>query len=118
MIDVKGVIEGGKLRILAIPTEQRLKEYPDIPTTVELGYPGVKLASWYGIAAPAGVTKEVSEKLKDTVYKTIKHPEVQKMLLQSGSTPVFKDAEEFAKFVSEEEKKIQRIAKEANIRIE
>jgi tripartite-type tricarboxylate transporter receptor subunit TctC len=116
--DVKGVVEAGRLRILAIPAEKRLEDYPDIPTFSELGYPEVIWTAWYGIAAPKGVPKEVSEKLKDALYKAIKYPDVKKMLMHIGYNPVFKNAEEFTKFVFEEEKKCKKIAKEANIKID
>jgi tripartite-type tricarboxylate transporter receptor subunit TctC len=118
MIDIKGALEAGRLRMLAIPTEKRLEDYPDIPTFAESGYPDVKLSSWYGISAPVGLPKEVSDKLKDALYKTIKHPDVKKMLAQTGVSPAFKDAEDFSKFLSEEEKKVHRIIKEAGIKIE
>jgi tripartite-type tricarboxylate transporter receptor subunit TctC len=118
LVDIKGPVEAGKLRILATATEKRLEDYPDIPTFSELGYPEVKLTAWYGIAAPNGVPREISDKLKDALYKTFQHPEVKKMLIHIGFVPVFRDAEQFKKFVSEEEKKFQKIAKEANIRVD
>ncbi|MFX0202204.1 MAG: Bug family tripartite tricarboxylate transporter substrate binding protein [Candidatus Hodarchaeota archaeon] len=118
LIDVKGAVEAGRLRMLAIPTEERLKDYPDIPTCAELGYPEAKLSSWYGIAAPSGVPKEISDKLKNALYKTIKHREVMKLLSKVGLNPVFKDSEEFTKFVSDTEKKIMRISKEAGIKLD
>jgi tripartite-type tricarboxylate transporter receptor subunit TctC len=118
VVDIKGAVDAGRLRVLAVAEEKRLEDYPDIPTFSELGYPEVKLTAWYGIAAPIGVPKEVSDKLKDALYKTIKHPEVKKMLTNVGFTPVFKDAEEFTKFVREEENKFHRIAKEAGIKME
>jgi tripartite-type tricarboxylate transporter receptor subunit TctC len=118
MIDIKGSVDAGRLRILASPTEERLEDYPDIPIFAELGYPEVKLWSWFGIAAPIGVPKEVSDKLKIALYKTIKHPDVKMMIRNTGCIPVFKDSEEFNKFLNEEEKKILKIAKEAGIRLD
>jgi tripartite-type tricarboxylate transporter receptor subunit TctC len=118
LVDIKGPMEAGKLRLLAAATEKRLDEYPDIPTFGEKGYPDVKMTAWYGVSAPVGLPKEVSEKLKTSLAKTFQHPEVKKMLTQIGYSPVYKNAEEFARFVKDEEKKLSRIAKEANIRID
>jgi len=118
VVDIKGPIEASKLRILAAATEKRLEEYPDIPTFAEIGYPEVKMTGWYGIAAPKGVPKEISDKLKDALYKTFQHPEVKKMLALLGFVPVFRDTEQFKIFVNEEEMKFQKIAKEANIKID
>lgn len=118
MVDLKGAYDAGKLRILATAEEKRIEEYPNVPTFAELGYPGVQITAWYGIAAPAGVPKEISDKLKDTLYRTIKTPDVNKMLTKIGYIPVFKDSAEFGKFISSEEKKFLKIAKEANIKLE
>jgi tripartite-type tricarboxylate transporter receptor subunit TctC len=118
MVDLKGAYEGGRVRIFATGTEKRLEDYPNIPTCTELGYPGVILSSWHGIAAPVGLPREVSDKLKDALYKTIKHPDVIKMLSKLGYAPTFKDSEEFTKFVIEEEKKYHRIVKEAGIKLQ
>ena len=118
LVDIKGPVEAGKLRLLAAASEKRLEDYPDIPTFAEKGFPEVKMTAWYGISAPVGLPKEVSEKLRTATTKTFQHPEVKKMLTQIGYTPVYKDAEEFSRFVKEEEIKLHRIAKDANIKID
>ncbi len=118
LVDIKGPLEAGKLRLLAPATEKRLEDYPGIPTFGEKGYPEVKMTAWYGVSAPKGLPKDVSAKLKGCLENTFQHPEVKKMLTQIGYAPVYKDAEEFSRFVNEEEKKLTRIAKEANIKID
>jgi tripartite-type tricarboxylate transporter receptor subunit TctC len=118
MVGVKGSYEAGRVRLLAVATEKRLKGYPKIPTFVELGYPDVKMTAWYGIATRAGAPKEVSDKLKDALYKTIENKDVNRLLSKIGYFPVFRKAEEFAEFVSKEEKKFSRIAKEAKIKLD
>ncbi|MCX5907507.1 MAG: tripartite tricarboxylate transporter substrate-binding protein, partial [Deltaproteobacteria bacterium] len=118
LVDVKGPVEAGKLHLLAAATEKRMEDYPDIPTFAEKGYPEVKMTAWYGISAPVGLPKEVSEKLKVALTKTFQHPAVNKMLTQIGYSPIYKDPEEFSRYVKEEEKKLYQIAKEANIKID
>ncbi len=118
LVDVKGPVEAGKLRLLAAATEKRLEDYPDVPTFAEKGFPEVKMTAWYGVSAPVGLPKEVSEKLKAALTKTFQHPEVKKMLTQIGYSPIYKDPEEFSRFAKEEEKKLHQIAKEANIKID
>jgi len=117
-VDFKPYVEAGRLRLLATGEEKRNKDFPDTPTFTEVGYPEVKLGTWYGVAAPRGVPKPVYEKLKVASSKTFEHPEVKKMLINIGYDPVFRDADQFKIFVIEEEKKYHRIAKEANIKIE
>jgi len=119
LVDAKGSVEAGKLRVLALSTEKRLdlKGFGDIPTFGELGYPDAKVTVFHGVCAPKGLPKETSDTLKDNLYKTIKHRDVQRTLSKVGFYPYFTDAEGFAKFVSELEKRIQRVAKEAGIRV-
>lgn len=114
----KGPVEGGKLRILAQASEKRLEEFPNIPTFAEKGFPEVTLYSWYGIAGPKGIPKEISDKLRDAFSKSSQHKEVIEALAKLGFTPYYRSAEDFAKFVKDEEEKYRRIAKEDNIRLE
>jgi len=118
LVDIKGPVEAGKFRLLAVATEKRLPDFPDVPTFGEKGYPEVKMTAWYGVAAPVGLPREISERLKAALTKTFQHPEVRKMLTNIGYTPVYKDPEEFSRFVKEEEKRLHQIAKDANIKIE
>jgi len=117
-VDIKGLVEAGKLRVLAVPTSKRLDDLPDVPTFTELGFPEVILSMWYGIAAPVGLPKEISTKLKESFSKTFQHSEVKKMLIHIGYTPVYRDADDFTKFVNEQEKIYLKVAKEANIRVD
>ena len=118
VVDLKGSLEAGTLRMLATGTEERMEDYPNIPTFAESGYPEVKIVSWHGLSAPIGLAKNVSDKLKDAIYKTIKHPDAKKGLRQLGYFPTFKGSEEYTEFIKEEEKKYQMIAKEAGIKID
>jgi tripartite-type tricarboxylate transporter receptor subunit TctC len=61
------MIKAGKLRPIAVLAEQRLAEYPDVPTLAEAGFPGVGTLHWQGMLAPAATPKEVLA----TLYKAI-----------------------------------------------
>ncbi|MDQ4061256.1 MAG: tripartite tricarboxylate transporter substrate binding protein, partial [Pseudomonadota bacterium] len=71
------MIKAGKLRPLAVVTEQRLAEYPDVPTMAEVGYPGIGTVQWQGMFAPAGTPKEVLETLHQAVVQALKSAPVQ-----------------------------------------
>jgi len=53
------MVRAGQLRPLAMVTEKRLPEYPDLPTLGELGYPGIGTLQWLALFAPSGVSKDV-----------------------------------------------------------
>ena len=60
-------VRSGALRVLAVTTEKRLPELPDVPTIAELGYPGYEISSWQGVFAPAGTPKDIIDKLNGEI---------------------------------------------------
>jgi tripartite-type tricarboxylate transporter receptor subunit TctC len=116
LADVKGQVDAGLLRILAVPEEKRLARYPDVPTFAESGYPDVQSTAWFGIAAPKGVPKPIADKLKRELDKVIHDPAVEKKLRTIGYTPTYMDSAQFTKFVNDQEKIFARIAVEANMK--
>lgn len=117
LADVKGQVDSGLLRILALPEEKRLAAYPTVPTFAESGYPEVVSTAWFGVAAPAATPKNIADKLEAALRKTIEDPEVKKRLTAIGYTPVNLDSEQFTKFVSAQEALFTRVAKQAGIKI-
>jgi tripartite-type tricarboxylate transporter receptor subunit TctC len=73
-------ILAGKLKPVAISSEKRVAEFPDIPTLVELGYPGLIVRTWYSLSGPAGLPRDIVNKLNAAVNKAMELPEVQKHL--------------------------------------
>ena len=73
-------ILAGKLKPLAISSEKRVAEFPDVPTLVELGYPGLIVRTWYSLSGPAGLPRDIVAKLNAAVNKAMELPEVQKHL--------------------------------------
>jgi len=73
-------ILAGKLKPLAVSSEKRLPEFPDMPTLVEQGYPELIVRTWYSLSGPAGLPRDIVEKLNTAVNKAIDRPEVQKHL--------------------------------------
>ena len=72
-----GMIKAGQLRALAVVSDQRLAEYPDVPTMTELGYPGVGTPLWSALFAPAGTPKDVLETLHKSVIQALQSAPVQ-----------------------------------------
>jgi tripartite-type tricarboxylate transporter receptor subunit TctC len=82
----------GGLRALAVSSDKRFAGLPDIPTLQESGLPSYNVASWNGLVAPAGTSKEVIARLNAAVNDALKSPELQKKLQAlgvrtQGSTP-------------------------------
>jgi tripartite-type tricarboxylate transporter receptor subunit TctC len=73
-------ILAGKLKPVAISSEKRVTEFADVPTLVELGYPDLVVTTWYSLAGPAGLPREIVQKLNAAVNKAMELPEVKKHL--------------------------------------
>src|SRR5512142_2498541 len=79
-----GQVQAGKFRALAVVNHARLKEYPDIPTMKEVGYPDVGTVAWNGLFAPAATPKPVLEAIFQAVNKALQSPEtIEKLRKQN-----------------------------------
>jgi tripartite-type tricarboxylate transporter receptor subunit TctC len=106
-------VRAGKLRVLAVTTEQRLADLPEVPTVAELGYPAYEISSWQGVFAPAGTPKEIVDRIGREVIDLIKTAEVTTRIRNEGAVPIASTPAEFAaRFKSEVEKwtKVTRAA--------
>ena len=70
------MIKAGKLRPLAVIAEQRLKDYPDVPTLAEAGFPNVGTLHWQSMLAPAATPKPVLDTIFKAIQEAAKKPEL------------------------------------------
>lgn len=117
LADVKGQVDAGQLRILAVPEEKRLPAYPAVPTFAESGYPEVVSTAWFGVAAPAATPRPVIEKLEAAMRMVVDDPEVKKRLALIGYAPAYLNSESFSKYVDAQEVLFTRVAKQASIKM-
>ena len=96
----KGLVEAGQLRLLTIWTAQRSKNWPNVPTLQELGFPFV-FDSPFGIAGPRGMDPKVVAKLHDAFKKATEDPAVQATLAKYDMVTNYKNTEDYRKFVLE-----------------
>jgi len=78
----------GKVRILAIAANQRIKAAPDIPTAIEAGLPGMVAANFNGLFSPANVPKEIINAIGDETRKAMADANLQQVMIKSGFEPV------------------------------
>ena len=94
--------------MLAIMDTARSKFYPDLPTTAELGYPGVLSASTRGIAAPKGVPEPIMKKLQEVFAKAMNSKEHLDKLEGAGMPVKIMVGDEFVKYYWETFKVAQK----------
>ncbi|MBA2399841.1 MAG: tripartite tricarboxylate transporter substrate binding protein [Bradyrhizobium sp.] len=73
-------IKQNTIKPLAVFTEKRIADLPDVPTIAEAGYPGASYVSWYGIYVPAGTPDALAEKINQAINKALLNPDVQRQL--------------------------------------
>jgi len=93
------LVEGKKLRAIAVSTDKRHPIAPDVPTVAESGVPGFNAVSWLGLAAPAGTPDEIIQILNKAANQALQTPAVREKLAAMGTTPVGGTSAEFSKFV-------------------
>src|SRR4029079_2803505 len=71
-------IQDGRLRAPAVLSPQRSPLLPDLPTSAELGYPGIVSSSWVGLAAPANTPPAVVGRARDATDPTLRHGALQR----------------------------------------
>jgi len=115
---VGGLVNGGKLRALAVTSPKRLANYPDVPTVAELGYPGFEAATWSGLLAPAGTPKAVIDRLNAEANKALGTDAMKQKLMEDGSTPLGGTPEQFAAFIRTEHAKWGAAVRDAGIKLD
>ncbi len=111
-------IKSGKLRALAISGEARLPSLPDVPTFTEAGLPGLDIAFWQGILAPAGTPKAIIDKLSAELARILAMPDIREKLVFQGVQPYINTPEQFASLIKADLAKFAKLIKTANIRLE
>jgi tripartite-type tricarboxylate transporter receptor subunit TctC len=94
-------IKAGKLRAIAVTTEQRVPSAPELPTVNE-SFPGYIVLTWHGMLAPAGTPKSIVSRLNQAMEKILTGAEVRKQLESMGSEPTLTSPEAFMKRIAEE----------------
>jgi tripartite-type tricarboxylate transporter receptor subunit TctC len=97
-----GLINGGKLRALAMGGATRSKLLPDLPTIDESGVKGFASTGWTGIVAPKGTPQPAIDKLRTLVIKAVEEPEIAALLIKAGGEPWTTSVAEMDKFMAED----------------
>jgi tripartite-type tricarboxylate transporter receptor subunit TctC len=97
-----GQVRAGKVIPIAVSASARLKEFPDLPTFKELGYPELTAVSWFALSGPAGLPGDITTRLNGAVAKMLEHPDVRARLERDAVETKAMTSEEFTQFVASE----------------
>ena len=108
-------IEAGTMRPLAVASNRRLKDFPNLPTTVEKGFAELNLKIWVGFFAPAKTPPAAVKRLAAAISDSLKDPEVAAPIEKAQALVENLGPQEAAKFYAEEERKWSEVARVAKI---
>jgi tripartite-type tricarboxylate transporter receptor subunit TctC len=98
--DALSPAESGAIRLLAVSSEKRSAQAPNVPSIAESGFPGFNTTSWWGLMAPARTPAPVLEKIAAQVRKATEDPKIVEQLNTFGVDPVGNSPAEFSAMIS------------------
>jgi tripartite-type tricarboxylate transporter receptor subunit TctC len=98
MATVRGHIQAGKLKVLAVATPKRDPEFPNVPTLAEAGVPDYYPNVWYGLLGPANMPQQARQKVNRAVQLALRDPAVEKQYAVFGATPYIAGVKDFQAF--------------------
>lgn len=111
-------IRSGRLRPLAVAGDKRSPGFPDIPTSTEAGMPTYKVATWYGLWAPKGTSKETVDKMSAELRTAFASKEIRDAWTVLGSEIPTMAGAQFGSFVNDETKRWAAVVQAGNIKLE
>ena len=105
----------GALRIIAVCSEKRVSQLPDVPTVAEIGYPGFAAGTWCALMAPPGTPDEIVHKISRDVADVLKLEEVRAPLRAQTAEPIGNTPEEAAAFIEAERRQWGDVARRAGL---
>lgn len=98
--DVVQHAKSGAVRALAVSSETRAPQIPDVPTFIESRFPGFKILNWVGLMAPAGTRREIVDRVAKEVSSAMKDQKFAEHLASLGVDPLATTPEEFAAMIA------------------
>lgn len=111
-------VQNGKLRVLAVTSEKRWPQMPDVPTVAEQGFPEFSTTSWWAVVAPAGTPADVVARINASVNKSLRQKAVQDTISQLGADVSSMTLQQAQAFTAQELGKWRGIANAAHVKLD
>ncbi|THT99011.1 tripartite tricarboxylate transporter substrate binding protein [Lampropedia puyangensis] len=108
-------VTSGKLKALAVASEERVPLLPDVPTMIESGYDQFVTGTWNGVLAPKGTPAEITALLSAAVLKCAQDPGFKSKVAEMGGQPRAMGPEEFKRYTQEEYKRWNTVIERAGV---
>lgn len=114
----QGTLKTGRIKAIGVTGTKRLAALPDVPTVGESGFDDLLVEQWWGLVAPARTPAPVLDKLRTEVAAAMGHPSIRERLTALSIEPPTQTPSQFQAYVAGEIKRWNKVARDANIRIE
>jgi tripartite-type tricarboxylate transporter receptor subunit TctC len=107
-----------QVKFLGLASRTRSPVAPDVPTTAELGLPGLVASAWFALVAPPGTPDSIAQKVSADMAAALKQPDVRSRFLDLGAEPQGGTPAGTAAFIKDEEARWRSVIKSANVTLE
>jgi tripartite-type tricarboxylate transporter receptor subunit TctC len=111
-------VQSGRMRALAVSTQKRFAQLPDVPTMQESGLDGFVAETWYGMFAPAATPKDTIAFLAGQLDRILNTPEIREAYRLAGLDPVGGTPAAFDAHVRADIEKWAKVAREARVQVD
>ncbi len=112
-------LKAERIKALAVLSDKRAVQLPNVPTAKESGYPELVVSPWFGLGAPAGTPADIVQKVQGAIYKGLNTQDVQDRFAAIGaSVHPSKSPAEFSAYIKAEHERWGKVIKAANIKAE
>jgi len=112
---IRGQVDSGDLRVIAVATPERWPAIPNVPTLAESGVTGIGYLGWYGLVFPAGTPQPIVDKLHKAMQEVLAKDAVKKRFEDIGAAANLSSPAEFRKVILSDIKGFQEVARTAGL---
>ena len=115
--NAKELSEAGKVRAIAINSDKRAPQLPDVPTIAEAALPGYKYESWFGMLAPAGTPPAILTQVSQDIAQVLKMPDMIEKLTTFGSIPAPNSPAQFDAIIKSDTERYGKVLRDAGVAV-
>lgn len=114
----QGMLKAGKIKAIAVTSAKRSVLMPSVPSMNESGLPGFDRTGWYGMLAPAAMSRDIVNRLNSLIGEIVNKPDVKELLFKQGLESERGTPEQFGALIKREIEQNRTVVKAINLKIE